>query len=96
MPGTPYTWDMKIPVEQFHRDMAKILDQVVSGEEMILTRDGLPIARLTAMDETAHTESTEPNPTSKPERRFGWGKDMIKSISPDFDAPLEEFREYME
>ena len=27
---------MKIPVEQFHRDMAKILDQVVSGEEMIL------------------------------------------------------------
>ncbi len=86
---------MKIPVEQFHRDMAKILDQVVSGEEMILMRDGLPIARLTALDQVAHPHN-DANPTPKPQRRLGWGKDMIKSISPDFDAPLEEFREYTE
>ena len=67
--------------------MAKILDQVVSGEEMILMRDGLPIARLTP----------EPaKPAKRPDRVPGSGKDVILWVSPDLDEPLEDMREHME
>jgi hypothetical protein len=33
--------------------------------------------------------------TAEP-RRAGWGKAIITHIAPDFDEPLEDFREYME
>ena len=63
------------------------MDQVVSGEEMIVTRDGQPIAQLTP---------EPPKPVKRPDRVFGTGKDVILWVSPDFDEPLEEMREYME
>jgi hypothetical protein len=28
--------------------------------------------------------------------KAGFGKDLISYIAPDFDAPLDEFKEYME
>ncbi len=42
-------------------------------------------------------EPLTPSPTSElPPRKAGSAKDKILWISPDFDDPLEEFREYME
>jgi prevent-host-death family protein len=78
---------MKIPIEQAQRELLKLVEQVVSGEEMVITRDGRPVARLVPDHGAA--------PSRKADRQPGSAKGEILSVSPDFDAPLDEFREYM-
>ena len=52
------------------------------GETIILTKNGVPIAKLIAFKK----------PIKK--RKFGSAKGLIK-ISDDFDKPLEDFKEHM-
>jgi len=55
------------------------------GEELIITRENEPVARLIREAQ----RSREP-------RKPGGAKDTILYMADDFDAPLEEFKEYME
>jgi antitoxin (DNA-binding transcriptional repressor) of toxin-antitoxin stability system len=54
------------------------------GEEIVLVDNGRPVARL-----------VKGVRTSWPCRARS-ARDKILHIAPDFDAPLEEFKEYME
>lgn len=40
-------------------------------------------------------ELHEPDTIQKPRRRFGSMKGLVEYIAEDFDAPLEELKEYM-
>ena len=64
------------------------LDQLVAGmaagDELILTQDGQPVAIVTRAPRT--------NWPCQP----GTAKDRSFWMSPDFDAPLEDFAEYLE
>ena len=84
--------NIQIPVEQLESSVAQLIDRAASGEELMFTRDGVPVARLLATEHSEEQAASRPVSTSKSRRRLGWGKDMIKYISPDFDAPME-FRE---
>ncbi len=53
-----------------------------SGEEIVIARDHKPVARLTAIPAPAR-------------RRPGSGRGVFGPMAPDFDAPLEDFAEYM-
>ncbi|MDX2198112.1 MAG: type II toxin-antitoxin system prevent-host-death family antitoxin [Phycisphaerae bacterium] len=79
---------MTISLEQAQLQLAKLLDQVAAGEEMVITRDGRPIARL--------IPEHGANGQRKRDRVPGSARGIITHITPDFDAPLEDFREYME
>jgi prevent-host-death family protein len=81
---------MRIPIEQAQRELLRLLERVAGGEEMVITRDGRPVARIVP----DHTPQTNGAAGDQPKGRVGWGKDLIKSVSADFDAPLDEFREY--
>ena len=65
-------------------EIAELIDAAINGEEVIITKDDLPVVKLM--------------PISPPKKRrsplFGSDKGLI-AISDDFDEPLEEFREYM-
>jgi len=61
-----------------------LIDKLVPGEELIVTRNDQPVAKLART-----TRSDWPC-------QAGSAKDKILWIAPDFDAPLEDFREYME
>jgi antitoxin (DNA-binding transcriptional repressor) of toxin-antitoxin stability system len=50
----------------------------------VITENNQPVARLTA---------TTP---SRPVRKLGTLKGTVLYMAPDFDAPLEDFKEYME
>ncbi|HEX7773802.1 MAG TPA: DUF2281 domain-containing protein [Pyrinomonadaceae bacterium] len=52
-----------------------------------------PDERRELIDRLAHEE---PNSHERIVRRPGTLKGTVKYIAPDFDAPLEDFREYME
>ena len=64
--------------------LSEIVAGLPPGDEVVLTDNGQPLAKIV---KTAQT----PQP-----RMPGSAKDKILWISEDFDAPLEEFKEYME
>jgi antitoxin (DNA-binding transcriptional repressor) of toxin-antitoxin stability system len=54
------------------------------GEPLVITQDGEPVATITR------------NSAKRWPCKAGSAKDTSHWMAPDFDAPLEEFREYME
>lgn len=63
--------------------LSELLDKVEAGQRCYITRHGRPVAELGPL----------PQKGKKP--RFGCGKGMVTFIAPDFDAPLEDFAEYV-
>ena len=58
---------------------SKLLERVLTGEEVVIAKAGKPVARLSPYT----TDDTSP-------RKPGQNKGKL-IIQPDFDAPLEEF-----
>lgn len=63
--------------------LSSILDKVARGHTYYVTKHGKRIAQIIPI--------AEPKPR---ERVLGRWKDRIR-MAPDFDAPLEDFKEYM-
>jgi prevent-host-death family protein len=74
-----------IPVSEAQATLKELIGKLAPGEEIIITDNDRPVARLIAMPETQR----------KP-RRPGTLKGTVVYMAPDFDAPLEDFKEYME
>jgi len=62
----------------------ELIEQVKRGHEIVIAEGERPVAKLVAVP---------PEPTRQP-RPFGSAKGLIE-MSDDFDAPLEDFAEYM-
>lgn len=77
----------KMAVEEITLSLPELLDLLSPGDELILTRNDRPIGKLVS-------EAGEDAPTPRPGP--GLGKGMIVFIAPDFDAPLDCLKEYME
>ncbi len=73
-----------VTVEEAQAQLPKLIEQLHPGEEIVITRDQQPVARLVG----------ETKPERKP-RRPGTMKGSVLYMAPDFNAPLEEFKEYM-
>ena len=71
-----------IDVNQAKQHLFELIDQTISGDEVIITKGGKPIAKLVAVTR------------ANKQRHFGSAKDLIK-ISDDFYEPLEDFKEYI-
>ena len=73
-----------LPVDIAMGSLPELLDGMVAGEELVLTEHGEPKAYVTKA-----SRSTWP---CQP----GSAKDTKHWMAPDFNAPLEDFAEYME
>jgi antitoxin (DNA-binding transcriptional repressor) of toxin-antitoxin stability system len=73
-----------ISIEDAQAKLPELIGGLAGGEELVITKDGEPVATLTRSERRLQP------------RKAGSAKDKILWISPDFDAPLEEFREFME
>lgn len=65
--------------------LSEFIEKVERGETFIITKRGKPVAEL--------------RPTLSPVRprpQRGFAKGSLIYMAPDFDAPLEDFKEYME
>lgn len=71
-------------VDEAQTRLREVIAGLQPGEEILLTDDGRPLARLVKASRTSWP------------CKAGSAKDKILYIAPDFDAPLEEFKEYME
>ena len=74
-----------ITVEEAQAKLKELIDHLAPGEEIVITEDRQPVAKLVG---------ERPARRSRPAP--GLGKGSILFMAPDFDEPLEEFKEYME
>lgn len=65
--------------------LSEFIEKVEAGETFIITKRGKPVAEL-----------RPPPTTQRPRLKRGYGKGSLIYMAPDFDAPLEDFKEYME
>ena len=76
-----------ITVEEAQANLKDLIHRLTPGGEIIITENQQPVAKLVS----------EPAKLPKPPRPGpGLCKGMITYIAPDFDAPLEDMKEYME
>lgn len=59
---------------------SELVQKAMLGEEVIVAKDNKPVVKIV--------------PLRPAKRKPGTGKSKILYISPDFDAPLEDFAEY--
>lgn len=71
--------NLAIELSEAKDQLARLVDEVEAGAEVTLTRDGQPVARLVP-------------PLA--DRVPGSAKGLL-TMSDDFDAPLEDFQDYM-
>jgi len=74
-----------VTIEEAQNKLSELIHRLVSVEEAAITENDQPVARL------ARTE-----PKTQWPCKAGSAKGTIHWMAPDFDAPLEEFKEYME
>lgn len=74
---------MQITVTEASQQLQNLIEVVMSGKEIIITKDEKPVMKLTSVT----TDKKRPP-------LFGSAKDII-TISDDFEAPLEDFNNYM-
>lgn len=77
----------QVMLEEAASQLPELIDQARNGEEVIIVRGTTPIARIVSIP-------AEEEPKTK---RSGYGsaKDKILYMADDFDAPLEDFKDYM-
>ena len=73
----------QVTVDEAKAHLIDLIDAAVAGEEILITQDGGLSVQL-----VPHVIKTR-------KRQFGSAKGLI-SMAPDFEAPLDEFKEYME
>ena len=75
-----------ISIQDAQMKLVKLIHDLHAGEEVVITENNQPVARLLAA-------------TSAPERKPrqpGTLRGTVLHMAPDFDAPLDDFKKYME
>jgi prevent-host-death family protein len=73
---------LAVDLKQAEADLEKLVREVGAGAEVLITRNGQPIARLVPVTGVAS------------DRVPGSAKGLFE-VPDDFDEPLDDFRDYM-
>ena len=75
-----------ITLEEAQSHLAEIIDNLIPGQEVVLTRGDKPVATIRA------TATVSP----RKQRQLGTLRGSVLHMAPDFDAIPEGFEEYTE
>ena len=76
-----------ITIDEAQANLRDLIHQLAPGQEVVITENQQPVAKLV---------SEQPRPAKPSRPGPGLCKGMITYMAADFDAPLEDMREYME
>ena len=76
----------QVMLEDAAAHLGQLIDQASHGEEVTVVRGDDPVASIVSMP-TEGPQSLKPG--------FGSGKYALVYMADDFDAPLEDFKDYM-
>ncbi|HHK41172.1 MAG TPA: type II toxin-antitoxin system Phd/YefM family antitoxin [Planctomycetaceae bacterium] len=71
-----------ITIQEAQSKLSDLIQQLKPGDEIVITENNRPVARLIAA-------------SAQPQRKLGTLKGTVTYMADDFDAPLDEFKEYM-
>lgn len=71
-----------ITIEEAQMQFTRLVQAAMKGQEIVITQGSVPVVKLVSF------------PKTKPRAQFGSAKGLI-NMSDDFDAPLDDFKEYM-
>lgn len=72
-----------VPIQHAQTNLPDLVHQLAPGDEVIITENGRPVARI-----------VPPRPSGAA-RKLGGLKGTVLHMATDFDAPLDEFKDYM-
>jgi prevent-host-death family protein len=75
-----------IAIHDAQNQLVEIIHRLVPGDEVVITENNRPIARILPTDKPAEQRARQP----------GTLRGTVLYMAPDFDAPLDDFKEYME
>jgi prevent-host-death family protein len=73
-----------VSIQEAQAKLLELIHQLSPGEEVLITENDQPVARLV------------PATGIKPQRQLGTMRGTVLHMAPDFDAPLDDFKEYMQ
>ena len=74
----------KVTIHEAKTHLSKLIRKALAGEEIIIAKGDKPLVKLTVI------------PELRKQRRIGGAKGIIEFMAEDFDAPLDDFQDYME
>ena len=74
-----------LTVQEAQAKLSELIHDLKPGDEVVITDNDRPVARLVAAEQRQRAP-----------RRPGTLRGTVKYMAPDFDAPLDDFTEYME
>jgi antitoxin (DNA-binding transcriptional repressor) of toxin-antitoxin stability system len=75
---------LQVNIHEAKTQLSKLIQAAVNGKQVIIARGNKPIVRLEVL------------PEARSHRKIGNAKELIISMSDDFDESLDDFKEYME
>jgi prevent-host-death family protein len=75
-----------VTIQEAKATLTELIHQLAPGDEVVITENNQPVARLVP-------SVGEPNPMP---RQLGTLRGTVLYVAADFDAPLDDFKEYME
>jgi prevent-host-death family protein len=73
-----------LTVQEAQAKLSELIHNLRPGDEVVITDNDQPVARLVAAKQRQRAP-----------RRPGTLRGTVKYMAPDFDAPLDDFSEYM-
>lgn len=77
---------MTISIQDAQATLADLIHRLVPGEEIVITEGDQPVARIVP---------TAPQFAGRTPRIPGTLRGTVLYMAPDFDAPLDDFKDYM-
>lgn len=72
-----------VNIHEAKTQLSRLIAAVLNGEEVVISKRNKPVVRLVAIGK------------ANVERELGWGGGDGMWMADDFDAPLEDFADYM-
>jgi prevent-host-death family protein len=75
-----------VTIQEAQARLSELIRGLTPGDELLVTENDQPVARIVPV-----AKPSERNP-----RQPGTLRGTVLYMAPDFDAPLDDFKEYME
>ena len=75
---------LQVNIHEAKTQLSKLIQAALDGKQVIIAKGNRPVVRLEVL------------PEARSIRKIGNAKKLIRSISDDFDEPLDDFKEYMD
>lgn len=72
-----------VTIHEAKTNLSRLIQAALAGEEVVIAKGKQPLVKLVVM------------PELRQQRRIGGAEGIILFMADDFDAPLEDFSEYM-